>query len=325
MERTWERPKLVVSSCLNKDKCRYNGEDSPCKVLDDLREYIDIIPVCPEMGIGLKVPRDAIRVVGNENEYKLIDPKSDRDLTEEMIKYSNDKIKEFLDDSIDGFILKGRSPSCGIKDVKIYQTKEKGSMSIKGQGLFAKHICESFPYSIVEEDGRLRSFEIRDNFFMKIFTLADFNKVKRDNNIGELVDFHTRNKLLFMTYAPDATKKLGVMVANNEGKKAIEIIKEYGDLLGEMFQKNQKFRRCTHVFEKAYGYVSDLLYDEEREFFRETLEEYKKGKQAKKTIITLLKGYAIRFDNEYLLKQTLLEPYPEKLLNLDDSGKGIAR
>lgn len=325
MERTWERPKLVVSSCLNKDKCRYNGEDSPCKVLDDLREYIDIIPVCPEMGIGLKVPRDAIRVVGNEDEYKLIDPKSDRDLTQEMIKYSNDKIKEFLDASIDGFILKGRSPSCGIKDVKIYQTKEKGSMSIKGQGLFAKHICESFPYSIVEEDGRLRSFEIRDNFFMKIFTLADFNKVKRDNDIGELVDFHTRNKLLFMTYSPDATKKLGIMVANNEGKKALEIIKEYGALLGEMFQKNQKFRRCTHVFEKAYGYISDLLYDEEREFFRNTLEEYKKGKQAKKTIITLLKGYAIRFDNEYLLKQTLLEPYPEKLLNLDDSGKGIAR
>ena len=325
MEKTWERPKLVVSSCLNKDKCRYNGEDSPCKVLDDLREYIDIIPVCPEMGIGLKVPRDAIRVVGNENEYKLIDPKSDRDLTQEMIKYSNDKIKEFLDASIDGFILKGRSPSCGIKDVKIYQTKEKGSMSIKGQGLFAKHICESFPYSIVEEDGRLRSFEIRDNFFMKIFTLADFNRVKKDNDIGELVDFHTRNKLLFMTYSPDTTKKLGVMVANNEGKKVEEITKEYSTLLGEMFQKNQKFRRCTHIFEKAYGYVSDLLYDDEREFFRETLEEYKKGKQAKKTIITLLKGYAIRFDNEYLLKQTLLEPYPEKLLNLDDSGKGIAR
>ncbi|MGL4450186.1 MAG: YbgA family protein [Sarcina sp.] len=325
MEKTWERPKVVVSSCLNKEKCRYNGEDSPCKVLDDLKEYIDIIPVCPEMGIGLKVPRDAIRVVGNDEEYKLIDPKSDKDLTEEMIKFSSNKINEFLNESIDAFILKGRSPSCGIKDVKIYQTKEKGSMSIKGQGLFAKHICESFPYSIVEEDGRLRSFEIRDNFFMKIFTLASFNKVRKEKSIGELVNFHTKNKLLFMTYCPDTTKKLGILVANKEGKKVEEIINQYGEVLGNMLQKNQKFRRCTHVFEKAYGYMSELLYDEEREFFRDTLDEYKKGKQAKKTIITLLKSYAIRFDNEYLLSQTLLEPYPEKLLNLDDSGKGIAR
>lgn len=325
MEKTWERPKIVVSSCLNKEKCRYNGEDSPCKTLEDLREYIDIIPVCPEIGIGLKVPRDAIRVVGNEYEHKLIDPKSDKDLTEKMIKFSNDKVEEFLNQNINGFILKGRSPSCGLKDVKIYQTKEKGSMSIKGQGLFARYICENFPYSIVEEDGRLRSFEIRDNFLVKIFTLANFNNVERENSIGALVKFHTKNKLLFMTYSSNITKKLGMLVANKENRKPEEIIKKYKESLGSMLQKNQKFRRCAHVFEKAYGYISNSLYDDERVFFRSTLKEYKEGKQAKKTIITLLKGYAIRFDNEYLFSQTLLEPYPEKLLNLDDSGKGIVR
>ncbi|MGL4762205.1 MAG: YbgA family protein [Sarcina sp.] len=325
MKKEWHKPRLVVSSCLNKEKCRYNGEDSPCKVLDELREYVDIIPVCPEMGIGLKVPRDAIRVVGTSEEYNLIDPKSSNDLTQKMIEFSNEKIKEYIKDGIDGVILKGRSPSCGIKDVKIYQTKEKGSMSVKGQGLFAKYLVNAMGGSVIEEDGRLRSFEIRDNFFMKIFALAEFNQVQNTASIGKLVEYHTKNKLLFMTYSPDITKKLGCLTANKDMKKNEVIMSEYRELLGIMLQNNQKFRRCTHVFEKAYGYVSDYLYDDERVFFRNTLEEYKNGKQAKKTIITILKGYAIRFDNEYLLGQTLLEPYPEKLLNLDDSGKGIAR
>lgn len=325
MDREWQRPKLVVSSCLNKEKCRYDGSHSPCKALEDLREYIDVVPVCPEMGIGLKVPRDSIRIVGSIDEYKLIDPRCDEDLTEKMVEFSKKTIDDLLNDEIDGFILKGRSPSCGIQDVKIYNTKEKGSMSVKGRGLFAKYVVDNFPFVSVEEDGRLRSFEIRDNFFIKIFTFADFNKVKKLNDLGYLVDFHTRNKLLFMTYSPDLTKQLGIITANKEGKSTSDIIKEYHEILGKMMKKSQNFRRCNHVFEKAYGYISDFLYEDEKLFFRETLAEFKSGKQAKKTVITLLKSYAIRFDNQYLLSQTLLEPYPEKLLNLDDSGKGIAR
>lgn len=325
MDKEWQRPKLLVSSCLNSEKCRYDGSSSPCKVLEDLKVYIDIIQVCPEMGIGLKVPRDSIRIVGNQEHYKLIDPRNDGDLTEKMIEFSKKTIDKILNDDIDGFILKGRSPSCGIQDVKIYKTVEKGAMSIKGKGLFAKYIIESFPFSVIEEDGRLKSFEIRDNFYMKIFIFADFNRVKRLNNIGRLIEFHTKNKLLFMTYSPDETRKLGIVVANKCEKTVIQIISEYKEILEKMLKKNQEFKRCTHVFEKAYGYVSKFLYDDEKEFFKNTLNEFRNGKQAKKTIITLLKSYAIRFDNEYLLNQTLLEPYPEKLLNLDDSGKGIAR
>ena len=92
-----------------------------------------------------------------------------------------------------------------------------------------------------------------------------------------------------------------------------------------MLKKNQKFKKCIYIFEKAYGYLSKNLNENEKIFFKETLAEYKNGRQAKKTLLTLLKSYAIRFNDEYLLNQTLLEPYPETLLNLDDSGKGIVR
>ncbi|MGL4989961.1 MAG: YbgA family protein [Paraclostridium sp.] len=325
MDKIWEKPIIIVSKCLNGEKCRYNGEDSPCKLLNELMDYVEFETVCPEVGIGLGIPRDTIKIVGDENNKKVIESTTKNDVTDKMLEFANDKVLEYKKKDIDAFILKGRSPSCGIKDVKIYKTEEKGSMSIKGAGIFAAYLIDNLTQVIIEEDGRLKNFEIRDNFLTKIFTLASFRKMKNILNPKILVQFHTQNKLLFMTYSPYITKQMGNIIANLNKKNLFENFKEYQNLLFELFKENQKFRRCSHVYEKAYGYVSKYLYDDERIFFIEMLKDFREGKQPKKTIITMLKGYAIRFDNEYLLKQTLLEPYPEKLLNLDDSGKGIVR
>lgn len=325
MEKKWQRPKLVVSACLNKEKCRYNGEDSPCKMIDELLEYIDIITICPEKGIGLETPRNTIRLVGEIDSFRLLEPDSQDDLTDKMLEFAKKKLLEFKDMEIDGFIFKSRSPSCGTKDVKIYKNMDKGSMSVKGQGFFAKYITEELPESIIEDDGRLRSFAIRDNFYTKIFTLAEFDKVKKDKKKSEIVKFHTNNKLLFQTYSQDKTRELGNIVASISGNNIDSVLEKYEKIFKELLLIKPKFKRCTHVFLKAYGYISGGLLDTEKEFFKETLDEFKLGKQSKKTLITLLKSYAVRFNNEYLLNQTILEPYPEKLLNLDDSGKGIVR
>lgn len=325
MKKEWQRPKLVVSACLNKEKCRYNGEDSPCKMIDELLEYIDIVTICPESEIGLKTPRNTIRLVGEIDNFRVVEPESEDDLTDKMLEFAKRKLLEFKDMELDGFIFKSRSPSCGTKDVKIYKTMDRGSMSVKGQGFFTKFLRDEMPECAIEDDGRLRSFEIRDNFYTKIFTLAEFDKVKKDKNKSELVNFHTNNKLLFQTYSQDKTRELGAIVAGISSDNIDTVIESYEKMLKDMLKEYPRFKRAAHVFLKAYGYIADGLSQEEKEFFKETLEEFKVGKQSKKSIITLLKSYAIRFNNEYLLKQSILEPYPEKLLNLDDSGKGIVR
>lgn len=325
MQKNWPRPKLVVSSCLNGEKCRYNGQDSSCKLVQDLKPFADITMVCPETGIGLETPREAIRVVGDSEHSSLINPTTNEDLTDRMTTFANEKINSFINDNINGVILKCKSPSCGLYDVKIYESEKRGCNSIKGRGIFASMVCEKLPCAIVEDDGRLKNFDLRDNFLNKIFIFAGFEEVKKSNNISSLIEFHTKNKLLFKTYSQDITTKLGVLIAKQNEYEFNTLIKDYGELLSELLKGNQKFRRCLHIFEKAYGYFNDNLNDEEKKFFRDTLEEYKNGKQAKKSIITLLKSYAIRFNDEYLLKQTILNPYPEELLNLDDSGKGIVR
>ena len=325
MNKNFPRPKIVVSSCLNNEKCRYNGQDSPCKLLKDLTSYIDIITVCPETGIGLTTPREAIRVVGNSDKSTLINPTTSEDLTEKMLEFTNLKIKEFSKENINGVLLKCKSPSCGLYDVKIYETEKKGCNSIKGRGIFANMICEKLPCAVIEDDGRLKNFDLRDNFLNKIFILADFDIIKNSNKISLLIEFHTKNKLLFKTYSQDITQKLGGLIANQNSSTFEDLIHNYSELLNLMLKKNQKFKKCIYIFEKAYGYLSKNLNENEKIFFKETLAEYKNGRQAKKTLLTLLKSYAIRFNDEYLLNQTLLEPYPETLLNLDDSGKGIVR
>ncbi|MGL4742379.1 MAG: YbgA family protein [Sarcina sp.] len=325
MDKVWEKPIIIVSACLNGEKCRYNGESSPFKLLKELATYIELESICPEVGIGLKVPRDTIKIVGDEHNIKIIESESQNDLTSKMIEFSKEKILEYNKRDIDAFILKGRSPSCGIKDVKIYKSEEKGAISIKGSGVFAKYLSENLDMVFIEDDGRLRNFEIRDNFLTKIFTIANFRSINKKLNLAVFLKFHTENKLLFMTYSPNITKKMGQIIAKLDKNNLKEDFNEYRKLLFELFRENQKFRRCVHVYEKAYGYISKYLYDDERKFFMDMLNDFRAGKQPKKTIITMLKGYAIRFDNEYLLYQTLLEPYPENLINLDDSGKGIVR
>ncbi|MEO0107852.1 MAG: DUF523 domain-containing protein, partial [candidate division WOR-3 bacterium] len=111
--RMWPKPRIVVSKCLEFEHCRYNAEIITSEIVRALKPFTEFIPVCPEVEVGLGVPRDPIRVVSDHGDLRLIQPSTGRDITTEMQGFS----ERFLSSvgSVDGFVLKTRSPSCGLK------------------------------------------------------------------------------------------------------------------------------------------------------------------------------------------------------------------
>lgn len=323
--KKWEKPLIVVSKCLDNCNCRYNGEGCTCKALEELKEFAELIDICPEEAIGLGTPRNAIRLVGNEKEHFLIDPKTLKDYTKIMSEFAREICIDIEYLKPQGFILRTKSPFCGINDVKIYRSLEKGSASVKGKGIFGEKIYDVFNYLPIEDDGRLKSFKIRENFYIKIFTLVAFKKVYESKNFGELVNFHGNNKLLFMVFSQKLTKEMGQLVSNGRYRDKNNIFDKYSFFLNELLSKGVSYRGYINVFYKILGYFSKELSKEEKNFFLRKVEEFRRGKIPHRVIMTLIEAYAIRFNNKYMLNQSLLEPYPYELLSLDDSGKGIER
>jgi len=313
------KPNVFFSRCLGFDSCRYNGQMISDPFVEKLKEYVNIINVCPEMAIGLAVPRDPIRVVVEDNELKLYQPKTEKEFTKEMKEFSNLYINSLED--MDGFILKSGSPSCGYKNVKNYRGKTKGTVCVKGPGFFGGKAIEVFPYMAIEDEGRLHNYRIRDHFLMKIFMNADFRKVKESNSLGELIKFQSRNKLLLMANSQKYMKVLGRIVSNSEEKSIQGILEEYEKNLGLVFEKIPRYTSNINILMHAMGYFPKDITKNETELILDCFEKYKIGKLTLNTPMLLIKAYAIRFDIKYLLDQTYFCPYPEELVFLEDSGK----
>ncbi len=178
--RKFVKSNVIVSKCISFEACRYNGLIIKSDFVEKLEDHVDFYPVCPEVEIGLGIPRDPIRIIEVEGKLRLYQPATGLDITNEMKKF----IDEYLDetDDIDGFILKNRSPSCGIKAVKVYQGF--GNSKTKSRaGFFGNAVLERFPYLAIEDEGRLRNLKIRENFLTKLYILADFRKVKESKSL----------------------------------------------------------------------------------------------------------------------------------------------
>lgn len=319
MER-FIKPRVVVSKCLEFQKCRYDGEMIRDQTIQNLVPYVEFIPVCPEVEIGLGVPRDVIRVIDNNGVNQLYQPAKKLDLTQQMNTFSEQFLAEVGD--IDGFILKNRSPSCGINDVKVYAGIEKAPVIRTSSGLFGIQVQKRFGHLAVEDEGRLKNFTIREHFFTKLFTIASFKKLKTEGLLSDLVEYHARNKYLFMSYQPAILKKLGNIVGNNDKKSLQEIFEAYEGELYHLFRKLPKYTSNISVSQHLFGYFSPHLTAKEKDFFISLTEKYHKKKVPFSSIASLLKSWALRFENDYLLKQTYFEPYPERLIEICDSGKG---
>jgi len=317
---TFARPRVIVSKCFGFAACRWDGATISDPFVKRLRGHVTFCTVCPEVEIGLGCPRDPIRVVERDGERHLVQPATGRDVSDPMRRY----IARTLDavGQADGFLLKSRSPSCGIKDVKIYNGPDAKNPHARGEGFFGGAVLERFGHLAVEDEGRLNDLRLREHFLTQLFTLAAFRELAVAGRLRDLAAFHVRNKGLLMGYNRTQLRRLGRIVANHDRKPADEVFAAYaGHLAGALARPP----RCTNMIDVlmlALGHVSDELKAEEKALFLDRLRKYREGQVPLSVVTALVRSWAVRLGRPYLMEQTYLQPYPEALVGIADSGKG---
>ena len=313
--REFPKPNVVISRCITFEPVRYNAQIISSEFVEKLKPFVNFLPVCPEVEIGLGVPRDPIRIVLVNGERRLMQPSTGLDFTEKMEQFANSYLNSL--DEVDGFILKRGSPSSGFKNVKVYPRIEKSSPVGKGPGFFGEAVLRKYPNLAIEDELRLLNYRIREHFLTKLFTLASFRDVKKSGRIKELIRFHSENKYLLTAYNQKELRTLGKIVANQEAKHIAEILEDYETHLQLALARTPSIGANINVMLKMMGYFSRQLSKEEKSFFLESIDRYKAGRLALSANLSVLRAWIVRFKEEYLMNQTFLEPYPEELTDLD--------
>lgn len=284
--------------------------------VNQLKSFVEFIPVCPEFEIGLGIPRDPIRIISYNGALKLFQPSTEKDITSNMIDFSNSFLGKLSE--VEGFILKSKSPSCGIKDVKIYTVKGQQPTEPKGSGFFGKAVLKKYSNLAIEDENRLTNSRIKQHFLTKIYTLRRFNEIKKTKSIRQLIKFQTYNKLLFGAYNQKEAKELGRAVANLENLSVEKVLLNYETHLSILLSKPPKCPPNINILLHGFGYISHNLNKKEKDFFFDAIEKYRKGQVSLSVPTNILKSWVLRFDEKYLENQSFFDPYPSELLSIDD-------
>lgn len=314
------RPRLFMSRCLGFEHCRWNGEVINDEFVRQLEPFVDIIHECPEMAIGLGCPRDPVRVVRDGDTAELLQPATGRRFGPVMRSWAEEYCGNL--EAPDGFILKSRSPSCGFKDVKVYASFAPESGSKPGAGIFGAEVVRAFEGIPIEDEGRLRNFTIREHFLGAVWTLARFRAVKKKAAMGALVDFHASHKYFLLLHNQKEMRLLGSIVANQDKKPLSEVFSLYEIGLKKALASPPKYTSLINVVQHTFGGFSESLSKEERVLFVNLIEQYRDERIPASVLLQLVRSWAVRFGEEYLLKQVLFQPYPLSLVEITDSGKG---
>ena len=309
------KPKILVSACLGFCNCRYDGSVIKNNFVNMLKDYVDFDTVCPEMGIGLPSPREAIRVVTKAGKSSLMGSYSGVDHTDAMTQYIETFQSDFDETAYDGVILKCKSPTCGIKDVKHYGNFGKvPSLMTKNNGFFGGMMKTTYKSLIVEDDGRLLNTEIRYHFLTCVLLHFEFKKVKASTSPAQdLLTFHTINKYLIMAYNQAALKRMGKIVANHEKLKMTSVIELYEKELEALYMSTLKPGKNVNMLLHLFGYFKKDLSSAEKSFFLEQLSLYEKELVSFNSLLLIIKAWVVRFEEPYLKQQTIFNHYPIEL------------
>jgi uncharacterized protein YbgA (DUF1722 family)/uncharacterized protein YbbK (DUF523 family) len=310
-----DRPNLGISACLLGEKVRYDGGHKLDRYLRDvLGEFVNWIPVCPEVECGLTVPRGIMRLAAESpGSPRLVTLSSGVDQTERMMNWTKKRLNNLEKQNLIGFVFKARSPSCGMRNVKVYDGL--GAPHKNGIGLFARAFMERFPLIAAEEEGRLNNPDLRENFIERVFLYKRWKDLgKRRFTAGGLVDFHTDHKLLIMGHHPRNLRELGRIAARATDSTLESAVDRYSGTLMATMKYSATIKRNVNVLHHAMGYFKKLLTPDEKQELLEVIENYRKRLVPLAVPVTLLRHYVRKFDEPYLKRQVYLNPHPIELM-----------
>lgn len=295
------------------ERVRYDGGHKRDNyVADVLGRYFRFVPVCPELDIGLGVPRETLRLVRTRDGIRMIAPTSGADHTATMREYARRRASQLRDLGLRGYILKKNSPSCGMSRVKTYT--EAGMPAPSDRGLFADALMTLLPLLPVEEEGRLNDPRLRESFIVRVFAYDRLTRLFDGRwTVGQLVTFQATEKLLLMAHAPEAQRRLGRIVADARHGGRSEIRERYTEEFVGAIAKPPTTRRHVNALQHMLGYFRDRLDPKARQQLRDAVEDYRHGIVPLVVPLTLIRHYVVLLDVDYLRDQSYLQPHPKEL------------
>ncbi|MBN2565874.1 MAG: DUF523 and DUF1722 domain-containing protein [Candidatus Eisenbacteria bacterium] len=313
MADTWPKPRLGISTCLLGEKVRYDGAGKRDRFLTDtFGQFVEWVPVCPEVECGLPVPREAMHLEGDPDAPRLITRNTRIDHTERMSAWARGRLAELEREDLSGYIFKSDSPSSGMERVRVYD--DKGVPRKIGVGLWARAFMERFHLLPVEDEGRLHDPVLRENFIERVFCLKRYRDAMRPRRSrGALVSFHAAHKLQLMAHSPATLREMGRLVARSKELGIDELYAAYEELLMKAMKLKASPGKNANVLQHAMGYFKNTLSPDEKQEALDIVAEYRAEHIPLIVPATLMAHYTRKYGVDYLASQTYFNPHPIEL------------
>ncbi|MBX9756235.1 MAG: DUF523 and DUF1722 domain-containing protein [Pseudomonadaceae bacterium] len=310
---TSEPLKLGISACLLGAEVRFNGGHKQSQWCSQvLREHFQLLPVCPEVGIGLPTPRQAIRLIGAPQAPRAVGSRTpSEDFTDALSAYAERMASQLQ--GISGYIFMQQSPSCGLERVKVYQANGMPTPG-GGRGTFAQAFCGRHPDLPVEEDGRLNDAVLRENFLTRVYAYARWQQLLQSGLTRQsILDFHSGYKYQLMATDPVQYKALGQMLGNLGQFNLQELAPRYFSQLMQALKKCATRRTHSNVLQHLCGYLKTSLSGADKQEVSQVIQQYRHGIVPLVVPLTLLKHHFRHHPDAYIARQVYLQPHPENL------------
>ncbi len=304
---------IGVSACLLGAKVRFDGGHKRDRYIDDmLSEYFNFVSYCPEVAIGMGIPRQPIRLVDDKGNIRAIGSRDAGSEYTQPLKDYGSKVANTLDD-LCGFVFKKDSPSCGMERVKVYA--ENGIPEKKGTGLFAEQIMKNNPLLPVEEEGRLNDPVLRENFVNRVFVYSRWKQlVQAGITKAGLIEFHTRHKYLLLAHNQHIYRQLGRMLSALDRADMEALSQQYIETIMDVLKQRASRKKHVNVLQHLLGFLRSCLDAEDRAEVLDMIKAYGRGEYPLVVPITLLNHHFRRHPHPFVDQQVYLNPHPRELM-----------
>ena len=303
-----------ISSCLMGAKVRFDaGHKQSRYITDVLGEYFRFIPICPELEVGMGVPREAVRLIGDIDHPQMVGNRTGADWTDRMNRYARERVRRDDLSNLHGFILKKNSPSCGMERVKVYL--KPGTVEKKGIGLFARAVLDQFPDLPVEEEGRLNDHPLRENFIVRVFAYHRLQELfAQPFSRRRVVEFHTAHKYLMLAHNPQYYRQMGQMVAAIDKETPAAFRDKYRQSMMQGLKYLSTVKKNVNVLQHIAGFMKKQATEMEKKDMHQAIADYHKELTPLVVPLTLIRHFINKYEVSYIQDQIYLNPHPKELM-----------
>jgi uncharacterized protein YbbK (DUF523 family)/uncharacterized protein YbgA (DUF1722 family) len=319
VEHAREPIRIGVSACLLGQKVRYDGgHKRDAYLTGTLAPFVEWVPVCPEIEVGMGAPREPIQLVKRGGSIRLLGTRTGADHTGAMRAYARRRVERLAAEGLSGFVLKSNSPSCGLERVRV--RSGAGRVTRTGRGLFAAAVALRFPTLPIEEEGRLLNPRLRENWIERVFAYHRLQRVWAGRwRIADLVEFHAAHRLVLLAHSPGTSRSLDRLLSGAPplDRQALRARYERGFMAA--LARPATRGRHAKVLLHALGHFGDRIDGASRRRLLERIRDYRHGRAPLVVPLTLVSHRVRVLGIDSLKGQIYLRPHPHELALLKEA------